>query len=152
RSHVGGHILRALCKVDEAAPLLEESPCGFCGRSGRPECAVSIKILSRSMTISTNCVYQHPFRYGCANAGSDARPSCNVPVACGLCRKPAKKTDTQPAIWWYNMIEHLKDVHNEYAYPGNIDGLPLPLDVWISTEITAEEQRKLGIPVEKMIP
>ncbi|KAG1730826.1 uncharacterized protein EDB91DRAFT_1349521 [Suillus paluster] len=50
------------------------------------------------------------------------------------------------AVWRYNMIQHLDDVHPQYAHPKNPTGLPLPLDILNTFMLTCLEQRDAGIP------
>ncbi|KAG1863502.1 hypothetical protein C8R48DRAFT_571177, partial [Suillus tomentosus] len=61
-------------------------PCGFCGRSGVPECAITIIMQnSAAPTWTTACMYKHTFRYGSADVGSKTTPCRNIPLKCGLC-------------------------------------------------------------------
>ncbi|KAG2738896.1 hypothetical protein P692DRAFT_20701380, partial [Suillus brevipes Sb2] len=83
RCHMGAHILRALCNTPEVG---ETHPCGFCGRSGRPECAISITVTASSApTWATRCTYQHTFKYGAVDNGSKNKPCRNLPLKCALC-------------------------------------------------------------------
>ncbi|KAG2737891.1 hypothetical protein P692DRAFT_20673594, partial [Suillus brevipes Sb2] len=87
RSHMGGHILRAARGVPDnvTTAVSGPQPCGFCGRSGVAECAVTFKESGRSVTWESQCPHKENFQYGSANKGSDNRPCRNVPVVCKLC-------------------------------------------------------------------
>ncbi|KAH9944798.1 hypothetical protein B0H21DRAFT_892357 [Amylocystis lapponica] len=153
RAHMGAHILRSMRGVQEnlTEPIGLHKPCGFCGRSGEAGCPVTLKIKNHTTKIECGCQFDTPFKYGFANKGSDATPCRNVPVVCTLCPGPSNKAAARPAIWRYNMATHLQEQHSEYASPGKPIGLPLPHALWKDMEITAREERALGIP-EALIP
>ncbi|KAK6988806.1 hypothetical protein R3P38DRAFT_2572839, partial [Favolaschia claudopus] len=78
-----------------------------------------------------------------------SKGSCrNVPIICGLCLGPARQHDTVPGIWRYNMPEHLRMHHAEYASPQQPEGLPLPYSVRKSMEISQEEEAAMGVRPE----
>ena len=52
------------------------------------------------------CLLKPSFYYGIASELSASSPCSNVPIVCPLC--PAKDT---PAIWKYNMKDHIRNVH-----------------------------------------
>ncbi|KAF9223635.1 hypothetical protein BS17DRAFT_638965, partial [Gyrodon lividus] len=87
RSHVGMHILRAKRGVAEVVtqPIVGSEPCGFCGRNGEPEGALSFKETKRKAEWKTQCPHAHPFQYTSTYKGSDNRPCRNVPLVCKLC-------------------------------------------------------------------
>ncbi|KAG1816605.1 hypothetical protein EV424DRAFT_1301526, partial [Suillus variegatus] len=87
RSHMGAHILRAARGVPDnlTTTISGPPPCGFCGRSGVTECAVTFKETGRSVSWEPQCPHQENFQYGSANKGSDNRPCRNVPIVCKLC-------------------------------------------------------------------
>ncbi|KAK6971541.1 hypothetical protein R3P38DRAFT_3413219 [Favolaschia claudopus] len=166
RGHMGAHILRKLRSVGEVErekrgkktgevktyPEVGESyPCGFCGRSGRPECAVSMKPRGQSFEIITKCKYEAKFQYQTANKGSATTPSRNVPIICGLCPVPSGRYPTYPAVWRYNMPQHLLDQHSEYASPLQPEGNLLPFKVWENMRIEKAEELALGVP-ESSVP
>ncbi|KAF8142253.1 hypothetical protein K438DRAFT_1439572, partial [Mycena galopus ATCC 62051] len=126
-------------------------PCGFCGRSGHAECAITLKPRAQGFDINTKCKYAVTFQYNTANKGSATTPSRNVPVICDLCPKPDGRYPTHPAIWRYNMPQHLRDIHPEYASPLQPEGDPLPYKVWESTRVDKGEEMALGVP-EFLIP
>ncbi|KAG9309942.1 hypothetical protein JVU11DRAFT_9974 [Chiua virens] len=148
RSHMGGHILRSIRRVPDelVTPVGQVLPCGFCGSSGNPDCAIKLKKTKRATEVITNCPHKVPFKYGFAEKGSESRPCRNVPVVCGLCPHRERKTDAKPAIWRYNMEEHLSLSHPEYAHPGKIYGLPLPLHMIDTVVITVQEEKKFSVP------
>ncbi|KAJ7498345.1 hypothetical protein B0H11DRAFT_1642706, partial [Mycena galericulata] len=156
-AHMGGHILRRLRNSGELQPkrkaqgVSDTIPCGFCGRSGRPECQVFMKPNSKKNEIQTKCQYAVNFQYKTANEGNSKGACRNVPIICGLCPTAQRKNDVVPAVWRYNMAEHLKTQHPEYASPQQPEGLPLPYAIWKSSEITHEEEVSMGVK-EFLIP
>ncbi|KAG9309781.1 hypothetical protein JVU11DRAFT_10155 [Chiua virens] len=147
-SHMGGHILHSIRRVPDelVTPVGQVLPCGFCGSSGNPDCAIKLKKTKRATEVITNCPHKVPFKYGFTEKGSESRPCRNVPVVCGLCPHRERKTDAKPAIWRYNMEEHLSLSHPEYAHPGKIYGLPLPLHMIDTVVITVQEEKKFSVP------
>ncbi|KAJ6494174.1 hypothetical protein DFH09DRAFT_1337840 [Mycena vulgaris] len=106
-------------------------PCGFCGETGRSECAVFVKVASKSTSVETNCRLKGPINQ--LTAG--------------------KASARQPAQWRYNMEAHLAAAHPEYASPHNPDGVKrLPITVLESFELQRVEQLALGIPANKIPP
>lgn len=134
-------------------------PCGFCGCSGQPECAITITVPAKATTTwDTKCTYQHQFRYPSADAGSKNTPCHNLPLKCELCHpilppvpsKTMRKIPVVPvsAVWRYNMHEHIFHEHEEYVVPGQRDvGLPLPASVWREMKLTDLEQMASCCPV-----
>ncbi|KAG2139090.1 uncharacterized protein EDB93DRAFT_1070739, partial [Suillus bovinus] len=104
----------------------EEYLCGFCGRSEWPECAITITVTASSApTWTTQCTYQHTFKYGAVDNGSKNKPCRNLPLKCTLCH-PAPVLAVE-AIWRYNMLEHIMKEHEEYSVPGwRSEGVELP--------------------------
>ncbi|KAG1799468.1 uncharacterized protein HD556DRAFT_1439842 [Suillus plorans] len=133
------HILRALSNTPEEVALKEPVgntlPCSFCGRSGRPECAITITVPAKAATTwDTKCAYQHQFRYTSADVapGKTTRKTPIIPVS---------------AVWRYNMHEHILQEHEEYVVPGQRDaGLALPANVWKEMRLTDLEQTASRIP------
>ncbi|KAG1762790.1 hypothetical protein EDD22DRAFT_952849 [Suillus occidentalis] len=164
RAHVGLHILRALTNTAEELNMVEpvgtNLPCGFCGRSGRPECTITIKLSANSAPVlSTKCMYRHSFKYAYADAGSKNKPSRNIPLKCELCNptlppEPGRTFRRAPlaavdAVWRYNMPEHILKEHEEYAIPGyKTMGVPLPACMLQVMALTDLEQTAARIPQE----
>ncbi|KAJ7727820.1 hypothetical protein DFH07DRAFT_970034 [Mycena maculata] len=166
RAHIGAHILRRLRNSGEPPPkkkartdvevvsyprVGDSLPCGFCGQSGRPECQVYMKSESRKNEIQLKCQHTVIFQYNRANKGSSKTACRNIPIICGLCPPTQRKHDWIPAVWHYNMPEHLKTQHSEYASPQNPEGIPLPYSVWQNMVISKEEELALGMK-EFLIP
>ncbi|KAJ7431082.1 hypothetical protein FB451DRAFT_1011648, partial [Mycena latifolia] len=123
----------------------ETMPCGFCGLSGNPACQPYLKVRKQVKTVESNCPHAYNFRYVFAERGSDSTPCRNVPVVYSLCKNPdLPRYSAEPAIWRYNMPEHLEKRHPEYASPNSPGGIPLPYVLWKSIEIT--EGIAMGIP------
>ncbi|KAG1869381.1 hypothetical protein DFJ58DRAFT_697675 [Suillus subalutaceus] len=167
RAHVGIHILRSSRGVTSVEDNLKEQvglhqPCGFCGRSGHEECKIQIKIANSGAVskVESSCPYAHTFRYPNADIGSNNRPCRNVPLKCELCHPSltpitGKKSRTAApfidAVWRYNMIQHLEEVHPQYAHPENLTGYPLPVQILNSFMLTALEQEDANIPMARWL-
>ncbi|KAF8434060.1 hypothetical protein L210DRAFT_3649249 [Boletus edulis BED1] len=154
RSHMGGHIIRSIRGVPEelVTPVGPVFPCGFCGSSGNPDCVIKLKKTKRATEVITDCPHKVPFKYGFAEKGSESRPCRNVPVVCALCPHRERDTDAKPAVWRYNMEQHLTLSHPEYAHPGKFLGLPLPLHMIGSVVLTIQEEKKFGVPAHPERP
>ncbi|KAG0699780.1 hypothetical protein DFH29DRAFT_1001713 [Suillus ampliporus] len=164
-SHVSQHILRASSNTPEQISLKEPVgdilPCGFCGRSGLPECVITIKFPVNGAPVwETKCAYKHQFKYGFAEQGSKNKPCRNVPLKCGLCHpllapEPSKTSRRAPvvaveSIWRYNMPAHILSEHEEYAVPGCREvGVLLPDSVWKAMELNDLELTTARIPMER---
>ncbi|KAJ7872413.1 hypothetical protein B0H13DRAFT_1633871 [Mycena leptocephala] len=150
RGHMGGHIIRKLRNPGESERdkvVGESHPCGFCGRSARPECGTTIKPKCQSFEINSNlkCRCMVSFQHQMANKGSATTPSSY------LCPTPPGRYPTYPAVWRYNMGQHLRDIHPEYVSPLQPEGGLLPFNVWQSARINKEEEMALGVP-EFLVP
>ncbi|KAG1837377.1 hypothetical protein DFJ58DRAFT_734422 [Suillus subalutaceus] len=141
RNHMGQHILRALSNTPEEVMLKEQVgntlPCGFCGHSGQPECAITITTPAKGATTwDTKCAYQHSFRYASADVGSKNQPCRNVPLKCELCYP------TLPPVPGRN-------TRKTYSVPSQDrerTGVPLPASVWKEMRLTDLEQTASRIP------
>ncbi|KAK7434525.1 hypothetical protein VKT23_020133 [Stygiomarasmius scandens] len=158
RAHIGQHILQSLRGVIEPNLKVQIGPgmpCGFCGCSGRAECAVSLLVKAGVEKIESKCLYAVPISYKTARKGSATTRCRNVPILCALCPRP-QNVKSCTAVWLYNMPRHLAESHPEYHRPGHDDPeltlLPLPLSFWKEIEVTAEEEAALGIPEEHRLP
>ncbi|KAG0695896.1 hypothetical protein DFH29DRAFT_879719 [Suillus ampliporus] len=164
-AHMGLHILQALSNTPEELTLKKTVgdmlPCGFCGCSGIPACAITIKVPANGAPVwETKCMYQHTFRYGFAENGSKNKPCRNVPLKCELCHpilppepgKTSRRTIVAAvdAVWRYNMPEHVLSQHEEYSLPGWREaGIPLPARVWKGMKLTDLEQSASHVPKEQ---
>jgi hypothetical protein len=128
--------------------------CGFCGRSGRPECAslTMTEGCNGSHTITSKCPLHCVIaRYKVANEGSAATPCCNVPIFCRLCPPGGENS----VVWRYNYTQHLLIFHQAYACPGTVllsGQCLLPYLVWKDAELTPAEQKKALILEANMLP
>ncbi|KDQ52849.1 hypothetical protein JAAARDRAFT_50071 [Jaapia argillacea MUCL 33604] len=152
RSHIGLHLLHRLRKTGLHEPLPSTTaqlgdtlPCGFCGKSGDSRCLITISI-QRKDKMYRICSFAN------ANKGTKNNPSHNVPIHCKLCPHPDSfLPHVHPAVWRYNMDEHLAIFHQEYASLSWLSGQPLPKVVWDELEITSKEEDELGIPRENRL-
>ncbi|KAJ7575719.1 hypothetical protein C8J56DRAFT_762202, partial [Mycena floridula] len=88
RAHMGQHVLLSLRGVTEPglqSVIESPSPCGFCGHSGRDQCAPFIIIKKKVIHVESKCPSFAPIAYASANRGSRATPCHNVPIICSLC-------------------------------------------------------------------
>ncbi|KAH9913947.1 hypothetical protein B0H21DRAFT_805153 [Amylocystis lapponica] len=156
RNHIGAHILCKMRGITTETPVGDSMPCGFCGLSGIPECRVELSFTGtkKAIQIRSECAYACKVAYGWATKGTKAVPCRNVPIICTLCPHPSSRagTGTLPAVWRYNMPEHIRIKHSEYASPGNPVGLSLPRPLWDDMEITQKEEAGLGIPSSSIPP
>ncbi|KAG0694086.1 hypothetical protein DFH29DRAFT_790295, partial [Suillus ampliporus] len=145
--HMGMHILRAACKVADIVvnPINGPLPCGFCGNSNNPDCALTFKETARKIMWESKCPCKETFQYGSANKGSDSCLCRNVPVICQMCVYLGCATDWCPAVWCYNLEAHIDLQHSEYAQPGRPIGLPLPRAMYDSLALTPAEEKKAGV-------
>lgn len=153
QSHMGAHILCSQRGIAEALviPVGDHMPCGFCGLSDRAECAVmlNLKETANKWEFRTECLHQVSFRFGFADKGSESRPCHNVPVICTLCVHHGCETDFKPAIWRYNMEQHLNFVQSNYTHPGKLLGDLLPSHMLYPIVLTPVEEKKLGVLVRQ---
>lgn len=49
------------------------------------------------------------------------------------------------------MIQHLEEVHPQYAHPNNLIGHPLPAQILASFTLTALEQEDANIPMSQWL-
>ncbi|KAG2129459.1 hypothetical protein DEU56DRAFT_915172 [Suillus clintonianus] len=104
-------------------------PCGFCGQSDNPDCAVTIKKTARKTEVECKCPHKESYQYGSANKGSDNRPCRNVPIVCKLCVHKNRDTD-----WRYNFEAHIDQEHL------NMPTQPGPM-------VVISQERKAGVPL-----
>ncbi|KAG1741482.1 uncharacterized protein EDB91DRAFT_1248037 [Suillus paluster] len=147
RSHMGIHILHAARGVTNniITPIDGSLPCGFCGESNNPDCALTLKDTCR-MWWEMKCPRKESFQYGSAIKGSNTCPCRNVPIVCKLCVHHGQDTDWRPAVWRYNLETHLDQQHPEYAHPGKPAGALLPRNMYDALALTAAEEKKAGVP------
>jgi hypothetical protein len=133
--------------------------CGFCGRS--PSCSVSLFTKNKVTKISSTCPkFFEIHSWLLANQSSLAQPSTNVPIVCDLCELKPSADKKWPAIWKYNMDDHIRDTHPEYALPGwpaspdnalvheaslGRPGKRLPKSMTDHLEFRPEEETRLGV-------
>ncbi|KAJ7033015.1 hypothetical protein C8F04DRAFT_877150, partial [Mycena alexandri] len=103
QSHVGHHIMKAICKVSDPSakfPVSDAYPCGMCGGpTNDGACQVEIK---GGKSIST-CPSAYAFLISAASKFLQSRPCTNVPIACAL--------NCGETHWKYNFPRHLRERH-----------------------------------------
>lgn len=104
-SHIGSHILHDI-GVDRAS-----EPCGLCLRPA-PMCLFYLKkgkganaSLKIDFTKSRGCPNMLKYSYSVASKSTASSPCSNIPLPCPLC------PNSDPAVWRYNMEEHICRVH-----------------------------------------
>ncbi|KAH9940250.1 hypothetical protein B0H21DRAFT_872024, partial [Amylocystis lapponica] len=157
RNHIGMHILHKMRGLETPTlkPIGDSMPCGFCGLSGNPECHVELIYpgAKKAVQVHCECPYACKVTYGRATKGTKTTPCRNIPILCTLCpHMSTRTTGTFPAVWRYNMPEHIRLKHSEYASPSSPGGLPLPRQLWDDMEITRNEELKLGVPCTNIPP
>ncbi|EIN04488.1 hypothetical protein PUNSTDRAFT_37529, partial [Punctularia strigosozonata HHB-11173 SS5] len=104
RNHVGGHILREMCRRSSQPiepGIVLRDPCGFCGREGtcettlapssrnpsgtRTAAAGPSKTRTKTYSVCSTCPHAHEFKYGNARKSTSNTPCSNVPIECTLC-------------------------------------------------------------------
>jgi hypothetical protein len=55
------------------------------------------------------------------------------------------------AVWRYNMIQHLEELHPQYVHPEKLIGHPLPVQILTSFTLTALEQEDTNIPMAQWL-
>ncbi|KAJ7724821.1 hypothetical protein DFH07DRAFT_758857 [Mycena maculata] len=147
RAHVGKHILLARQNVPEEGlfePIGRTLPCGYCGRSGT--CTITLQKSTTTYQPASDCPSARSFTVSAALKGSKTTPCTNAPVLCLLCPQDPKQKE-RPAVWRYNMLQHICTSHANLAPPLNTP----PLDVVKLTLITREEQIALGVPEARAV-
>ncbi|KAJ6518572.1 hypothetical protein DFH09DRAFT_1098400 [Mycena vulgaris] len=103
QTHVGQHILKALCGVSDMSvkfPVSNAYPCGMCGGpTNDGACKVQIK----GGKAQSECPSAYPFMISAASKFRDSRPCTNVPIVCPL--------NCNETHWKYNYQKHLEERH-----------------------------------------
>ncbi|KAJ7926528.1 hypothetical protein B0H13DRAFT_1599480, partial [Mycena leptocephala] len=137
QTHVGHHVLNALCGVSDFLILRQVSdayPCGFCGGpTNDGACKVQIK---GGKAIS-ECPSAYPFMVSAASKFRESRPCTNVPIACPL--------NCNETHWKYNFQKHLQERHPSWEL------IVSPAFV-SSIQISRAEQTAFKIPAAKICP
>ncbi|KAJ7232378.1 hypothetical protein C8J57DRAFT_1579011 [Mycena rebaudengoi] len=132
QAHVGQHIMRALCGVEEhsaTVPVSNMYPCGTCGGSS---CKIGIK----GGKADSDCPSAYPFMISAARKFLPTRPCTNIPIECQL--------DCRETHWKYNFPQHLAERHPGWRTlisPSFVDII----------RISDDEQLGLKIPADKII-
>ena len=122
-------------------------PCGFCGRSTSLDdrgCDVTLRTVGGVVHIESNCPHAEDFTYSSALKGSKTTPCTNVPILCPLCPAPRNPRDNSPAIWKYNVPQHIQTNHTGHT----LENIPLKTSAHYA--ITREEYVRLKIPQEQI--
>lgn len=90
--------------------VLAVNPCRYCNQS--PACNVFLHQKGKSGTIKivSSCPEYYEKAYGHAK-------QANIPVICLLCDLPKDAEQKHPAIWKYNLQQHVLELHPSYGVP-----------------------------------
>ncbi|KAJ6603056.1 hypothetical protein B0H10DRAFT_2079922, partial [Mycena sp. CBHHK59/15] len=137
QTHVGQHILKSVCGVEDPSvkvPVSKPYPCGACGGPTlNGGCTTGIK----NGKLDSNCPLTYAFMISAASQFRETRPCTNVPIKC-----PA--ADCDQFHWKYNFQQHLEDRHPQWR-------LILSHDFLSAIQISSAEQQALGIPHDDVI-
>ena len=76
---------------------------------------------------------------------------CHLSLAPVTGKKSRTAAPFIDAVWRYNMIQHLEEVHPQYAHPEKLIGHPLPAQILTSFTLTALEQEDANIPTSQWL-
>jgi hypothetical protein len=91
-------------------------PCSFCGIG---TCSVQLEKSNSTYQVISECPRQHNISLGSAAKYTVTTPCTNIPIICDLCPVD-HTTKICPAIWKYNIIEHLLSAHPGLDVPQNL--------------------------------
>lgn len=94
--------------------------------------------------VESNCPHAEEFTYSTAKKGSKTTPCTNVPIICPLCPPPRNPRDKSPAIWKYNMLQHI-----QFEHPGHLAN-NVPSQAADNYTLTRSEYVALKIPQEQI--
>lgn len=108
------------CLSTDYSAIVEQigpSPCGYCGRSNKPECTNAIE-KPRKVWAPAKSDCQNFYKYSLESAkkSTTSGPSTNRTIFCALCEKKLPHGRPHPfmkehMIWSYNMAHHLEAKH-----------------------------------------
>jgi hypothetical protein len=114
-AHIGSHILH-----DPSVDRSQE-PCGLCLRAAS-FCSIYLTRCTRRTSQwalkyggTLPCPNATSFSYAVAMSSSKASPCSNVPLVCPYC------LEGSPAVWCYNMLQHLRHRHSGIDPAKHID-------------------------------
>ncbi|KAJ7827076.1 hypothetical protein B0H13DRAFT_2680521 [Mycena leptocephala] len=106
RRHVGEHILKSICGVEDPSVKLlvaKEYPCGTCaGPTVNGGCTTGIK----NGKLDSDCPSTYSFMISAAGQFRPTRPCTNIPIKCPL--------DCDQCHWKYNFQQHLQERHPQW--------------------------------------
>ena len=113
-----GTIVGVLATTSTSSYLLNElyqmvgyALCGFCGRSGAPECRLTMTTTAKSTRFSSGCPFYDKFSLKSAETPTASSPCTNRPMRCGH-----PECSQRDPIWSYNMRDHILASHGQTAY------------------------------------
>ncbi|KAJ6582561.1 hypothetical protein DFH09DRAFT_912293 [Mycena vulgaris] len=136
QTHVGHHILKAICGVADISakfPVSDAYPCGMCGG---PTDDGACKVQIKGGKALSECPSAYPFMISAASKFRESRPCTNVPIVCPL--------NCNETHWKYNFQKHLQERHpswRQIASPAFISLI----------QISHAEQTALQIPAAKLL-
>jgi hypothetical protein len=128
-AHIGSHVLH-----DPSVDRSQE-PCGLC-LCAASFCSIYLTRHTRRTSQwalkygrTVPCPNATPFSYAVAMSSSKALPCSNVPLVCPYC------LEGSPAVWCYNMLQHLRCRHSSIDPAKHID-------LW---NLTPEEEEAMAV-------
>jgi hypothetical protein len=108
-----------------------------------------------------SCAPGERFRYGALRKSSQNQPSSNVLIVCSLCYPTfPNKLRSAPAIFKYDMLDHIRDAHVDFATPVQPSaneklapsrparsGWRLPPEMCESLEFCENEEALMEVPI-----
>ncbi|KAJ7491375.1 hypothetical protein B0H11DRAFT_1859355 [Mycena galericulata] len=136
QTHVGEHILKSMCQIEDPsvkAPVSTEYPCGTCaGPTVNGGCTTGIK----NGKLDSDCPLTYPFMISAARQFRGTRPCTNIPIKCPL--------DCDQSHWKYNFQQHLQERHPQWIHI-------LSKDFLSTIQVSPAEQEALGIPRDRVL-
>ncbi|KAJ7022129.1 hypothetical protein C8F04DRAFT_1402565 [Mycena alexandri] len=137
QTHVGQHILKSICGVNDPSvklPVSKAYPCGTCGGPTiNGGCTTGVK----NGKLDSNCPLTYSFMISAAAQFREKRPCTNIPIKCPL-------ADCHQFHWKYNFQQHLQDRHPQWR-------AILSKDFLSTIQISSAEREALGVPLANII-
>ena len=112
------------------------------------KCGVTLTPRGKTQIVKSKCPEFTILTYATAIEGSLTTPCTNVPVVCKICYPKDTPKET-PAVWRYNLEEHIRLRHAGHTLPSHFD---FNTSFYRLCNIPAAEQVAMGIPQEQVPP